>query len=185
MIPEDCDLDRSVFPLSRWNTLALGTGASESFTDFEHAKASAEGSQAHREEQFQMLLMNDDVHSMRNLSGVLKAILAWENDKGPTTLIDFFERFVNTSWQIQARRVRNCCDKRRLGVLDNGMIGLVPVPAEPSDLVFLLPGASEPFLFRERGADCLFVGECFVQGVMYGEAWQGASVDALHTLSIV
>lgn len=82
------------------------------------------------------------------------------------------------------RRILECCDKRKLGVLQNGMLSLVPVHAEISDLVYVLPGTSVPFLFRKQGDHHVFVGECYVQGIMHGEAWEGTSDDSLELLVI-
>lgn len=64
------------------------------------------------------------------------------------------------------------------------MLSLVPVQARAEDLVFLLPGASVPFLFRKQADHYIFVGECYVQGIMSGEPWDGKSEDVLETLII-
>ncbi|KAF7196583.1 hypothetical protein HII31_01953 [Pseudocercospora fuligena] len=63
---------------------------------------------------------------------------------------------------------------RRLAKLDGeGLgLGLVPEEAEVGDQIVLLQGGSTPFVLREkREGKWSLVGECFVNGVMYGEIW--------------
>ena len=57
---------------------------------------------------------------------------------------------------------------------EKGYIGLAPADAEPGDMVVIVHGATVPFLVRRRkGAREIrstFVGECYVHGIMHGEA---------------
>lgn len=68
---------------------------------------------------------------------------------------------------------------RRFAYLDGGYMGLVPRRAEVGDEVFIFRGGQVPFVVRRRWGDdgvggwkreWTFVGECYVHGVMDGEA---------------
>ena len=53
-----------------------------------------------------------------------------------------------------------------------GDLGRVPFGTEPDDLVCVMKGGIVPYLLRRRKKkdECYaLVGECFVNGIMYGE----------------
>jgi hypothetical protein len=58
---------------------------------------------------------------------------------------------------------------RTLAVLKEGYVGLVPKTAETGDVVCILFGCDTPVVLRPVGNDFLFVGECYVHGIMDGE----------------
>ena len=64
------------------------------------------------------------------------------------------------------------CLGRRLGVADGGYLGLFPLGAREGDEVWLVSGASTPLVLRpcEEGL-WENVGECYIHGIMHGEAW--------------
>ncbi|ETS85344.1 hypothetical protein PFICI_03369 [Pestalotiopsis fici W106-1] len=66
---------------------------------------------------------------------------------------------------------------RRFAGTDMGLIGYVPFRAQKGDLVCILYGADVPFVLRKL-ADGRYslVGECYMNGIMYGEAL--ATTDA-------
>ncbi|KAG6364696.1 hypothetical protein INS49_006300 [Diaporthe citri] len=65
---------------------------------------------------------------------------------------------------------------RRLMVTKEGYIGVAPRRAQKGDIVCVLYGCSVPVVLRKSGTDdesaslCKFVGECYVDGLMDGEA---------------
>jgi hypothetical protein len=59
---------------------------------------------------------------------------------------------------------------RRLFVTDNGYVGLAPMRTRENDIVCVLYGCSVPVVLREEGDEYVFIGECFVHGLMDGEA---------------
>ena len=59
---------------------------------------------------------------------------------------------------------------RRVCITAAGYFGHAPCEAEENDLVALLLGADVPFLIRPRGDGYYLVGECYVHGIMGGEA---------------
>ena len=62
------------------------------------------------------------------------------------------------------------CSGRRLAVLDKYPLGLVPDFTKPGDLVCVLHGSSTPMILRKVEEDFESIGECYVHGIMYGEA---------------
>jgi hypothetical protein len=52
----------------------------------------------------------------------------------------------------------------------SGFIGLAPPEAKPGDIVAILVGAPVPLILRKRGDQYILIGECYVHGVMGGEA---------------
>lgn len=60
---------------------------------------------------------------------------------------------------------------RRLGGTANGYIGLFPEHSQAGDGVFILAGCHTPHILRPRGDEKFkLVGECYVHGIMGGEA---------------
>ena len=72
--------------------------------------------------------------------------------------------------------VTTACSGRRFGITSRGYMGLFPINAKKSDEVWIVNSNRTPSLFRPCGSrgDLTVlenVGECYVHGVMYGEAW--------------
>jgi hypothetical protein len=80
-------------------------------------------------------------------------------------------------------RVKSCCFGRRPFITQKGYIGLCPPNALIEDLIFIVPGLSVPIILKqvngkEKGSytnggsakSFKLVGECYVHGVMNGEA---------------
>ncbi|KAK0124903.1 hypothetical protein ONS96_008781 [Cadophora gregata f. sp. sojae] len=59
---------------------------------------------------------------------------------------------------------------RQLMISKKGYIGLGPVPAKKGDLICVLYGCSVPIVLRKVGKHYILVGECYVHGLMDGEA---------------
>jgi hypothetical protein len=86
------------------------------------------------------------------------------------------------------------CERRRLFVTLNGFLGLGPDTVQEGDILAVLAGGDVPYLLRHiqkgtklpRVADApcdasnryLLVGECFVQGLMDGEAVEAANRES-------
>ncbi|PLB39822.1 uncharacterized protein BDW47DRAFT_102483 [Aspergillus candidus] len=61
---------------------------------------------------------------------------------------------------------------RRVLRTRNGYIGLAPPGAQKGDQVVLLEGGRVPYLLRKVDDESYkLVGECYVHGIMYGEAF--------------
>lgn len=63
---------------------------------------------------------------------------------------------------------------RRLGVTKAHRLCLVPLDAANNDLVFIPFGSKVPFVFREAPSGYQSIGECYVHGIMHGEALSGS-----------
>ena len=62
------------------------------------------------------------------------------------------------------------CFSRTFFTTKNGRIGQGPQYLKPGDIICLLHGGSVPYILRPLSDNAfIFVGHCFVQGVMDGE----------------
>jgi hypothetical protein len=86
----------------------------------------------------------------------------WEDFRDPKKSLKwFFGRFDDTVITMA----------RRLAVTERGLLGMAACRARKGDLVCVLFGCSIPVLLRERGdGTCEFIGECYLDGFMNGEA---------------
>lgn len=63
------------------------------------------------------------------------------------------------------------CIGRTLFATENGYLGLGDNALEPGDLVCVLLGGRTPYVLRPAGGNKYkFLGECYLHGIMYGEA---------------
>ena len=81
-------------------------------------------------------------------------------ESSPGIVFDFLNRVQCVIWG------------RRLATLDRGFVVLGPGSCEEGDLVCILHGCSVPVILRPRspGTGYIFIGECYVHGMMDGEA---------------
>ena len=75
----------------------------------------------------------------------------------------------------EARPVRldalKFCRGRKFFITQGGSIGLAPIDSSPGDIIAVLLGAPVPHLLRKRSDGLYtFIGECYVYGIMNGEA---------------
>ncbi|KAK0117706.1 hypothetical protein ONS95_012035 [Cadophora gregata] len=68
------------------------------------------------------------------------------------------------------------CSGRSICATAGGDLGQVPFGTRPGDLVCILKGGIVPFLLREDGEYYRLVGECFMNGIMYGEALDSQNI---------
>ncbi|KAK7994518.1 hypothetical protein PG991_016106 [Apiospora marii] len=75
----------------------------------------------------------------------------------------------SSAWQHNARVITL---NRKFAVLAGGDYALCPGPVEKGDLVVVLMGYTTPFVLRPTGGgdEFLLVGECYVHGIMQGQA---------------
>jgi heterokaryon incompatibility protein (HET) len=93
------------------------------------------------------------------------------SDSIATSEIDLFDL---SSYELFLSRLRDTIlkRKRRLLVTERGYVGMAPPRAKKGDLICILLGCSVPVLLRRYSSEGLyqFVGECYVDGYMNGEA---------------
>ncbi len=100
--------------------------------------------------------------------------------------IDDIER-LRTEWEAEYRRLKSLvgthvesptfwgdfqtgCHGRKLFSTSSGHIGIGDVTLEPGDLVCVFLGGKTPYIIRPVDQKYKFVGECYVRGIMHGEA---------------
>lgn len=75
---------------------------------------------------------------------------------------------------------------RQICITDSGYFGLIPWYSEEGDLVCCLAGGSVPYVLRQSddGDDFKLIGECYIHGVMQGEALRGAQLEDLEVFQL-
>ncbi|CAF9905887.1 MAG: hypothetical protein HETSPECPRED_005979 [Heterodermia speciosa] len=66
---------------------------------------------------------------------------------------------------------------RPLGTTILGYMGLFPAQAQKGDAIAIVYGAHTPFVIRPKSQDFQFIGECYIHGVMDGEAMKGVDPE--------
>lgn len=80
---------------------------------------------------------------------------------------------------------------RNYAITNTGYLGLVPYTARPGDHLVLMPGGRVPYIIRrvreskkrrhweKRNAtrQYEFVGDCYIHGIMHGEAWDESKLE--------
>lgn len=75
---------------------------------------------------------------------------------------------------------------RRICTTDSGYFGLVPSISREGDLLCCFAGGCLPYVIRQsnNGCDFKLVGECYIHGVMQGEALRGAKLEDLEVFQL-
>jgi hypothetical protein len=67
---------------------------------------------------------------------------------------------------------------RRLCLTTSGQMGYVPGDAKVGDTICLLSGGALPYVIREYGnGEHTFLGDCYIEGEMYGKRWEARASD--------
>jgi hypothetical protein len=189
-----CDIGKDYFPISQWASLM----PDESYLE----KVDESNPYYHDSylSPFAMTLALGDIVYPRAVRDVIKYVRRYngenleqkENEwpafgipsQDEKERIPLSERFsYGPSYEKQALWILKHSDGKRMVVMDDGSIGLAPDRAEVGDVVFVVQGASVPFVLRALGRDsevsedsvekCYsLVGEAVVLGVMDGEIWE-------------
>jgi hypothetical protein len=73
------------------------------------------------------------------------------------------------------------CKGRALAMLSNFWLALAPQQVQPGDCICVLHGSTVPWVLRPTDEEGKYevVGQCFVDGIMYGEAvnWEEDEAD--------
>ncbi|KAH7409330.1 heterokaryon incompatibility protein-domain-containing protein [Cadophora sp. MPI-SDFR-AT-0126] len=77
------------------------------------------------------------------------------------------------------RLVEDYCSERQFFITGNGRMGLGPKGLLPEDHVCILFGGDTPYVLRKTESCWKFVGECYVHGVMKGEAVKDLKGDGI------
>jgi len=79
------------------------------------------------------------------------------------------------------QHMNRVCVHRRLARTDFNFLSLVPMSTEAGDSIWILPGMSTPFVFREMpNGNVELLGEAYVHGIMFGEAMDGLELTMVR-----
>ena len=87
-----------------------------------------------------------------------------------TPLKEHLQNNVPHSFAKQAMWILKSCAERGFFLTEYEQMGLAPSEAETGDIVCIILEASVPFVLRPEGNAFKLIGECYVQGVVKGEA---------------
>jgi hypothetical protein len=75
-------------------------------------------------------------------------------------------------------------ENRRIGKSSKGYICLLPKATQPDDSIVIFKGGKVPFVVRkhEDGCHWRLIGEAYVHGIMFGEAWDESKCEELRIL---
>ncbi|TGO18457.1 hypothetical protein BPAE_0382g00020 [Botrytis paeoniae] len=96
-------------------------------------------------------------------------------EKGRLELANLARRVPGQTFQELREAMKFVLKNRRWGITGKGCFGLFPRYAEERDIVYVMDGCDVPYLLREVDGEGRFrlVGECYVFGIMDGEAVGG------------
>ncbi|KAJ4127728.1 hypothetical protein NW768_008000 [Fusarium equiseti] len=92
--------------------------------------------------------------------------------QGRIELSSLGQRTLGQTFQEARSALRNALRGRRLGITSKGYFGLFPRRAAVGDVLYVLDRCPLPYVLRSVGSEgkFKFIGECFVHGIMNGEA---------------
>lgn len=76
----------------------------------------------------------------------------------------------NGNWERFREAAAEVCHMRKFFCTSKGLFGLGPAMVQADDLVCVLFGADTPFVLRRAETRYKVVGECYVHGLMQGQA---------------
>ncbi|KAF2228474.1 hypothetical protein EV356DRAFT_457751 [Viridothelium virens] len=69
-------------------------------------------------------------------------------------------------------KLLNPASIRKFAVTEKGYFALVPYESRAGDHFILLKGGQVPYVIRQQGEKWNHIGECYVHGLMEGEAFE-------------
>lgn len=103
----------------------------------------------------------------RSLTNTINTVALIEGDR-ESVMIEFLKRARDVTWNRRLFRSKQSHPGDEEG---RGRLGLAPKTAMPGDIICILFGCSVPVLLRSRKeGGYTLVGECYLHGVMDGEA---------------
>ena len=96
------------------------------------------------------------------------------------------QNFRHLEFQEVCSSVGSMENNRRFCLTLDGRIGWVPLAAETGDIVSLMRGSPVPVVIRpsQRGNSYLMIGQCYIHGIMDGEAVAGKE-DQFQRIQLV
>ena len=114
-----------------------------------------------------------------------KYIRAYEGQGNSTNTSDQSERYTQDQLVVKLDKpykfgiVSDGIAYSRLFFISwTGFMGLAPKGTLPNDTIVLFFGARVPFVIRaSKDGGCNLIGECYVYGIMFGEAMEGLDME--------
>jgi hypothetical protein len=91
---------------------------------------------------------------------------------------------VLSPWLQRFRSEARRCNPRSCLSLEKNTIALGPKSARPGDVIAILNGSSTPLVLRQKGHYFELIGQCYVDGMMYGEicTWPDEQADTFFLI---
>ena len=86
----------------------------------------------------------------------------------------------NHTGSMSIYSTNSLCMCRRMMRTRKGYIGLAPGLANKGDRVALFKGSSVPLVIRQKGMDWELIGDCYVHGIMRGEAFREEECETMR-----
>jgi hypothetical protein len=83
---------------------------------------------------------------------------------------------------LQLMYLRRTIIGRRIVRLDNGYIGMVPWLVRRKDVIMLIKGGRVPLALRPRGNNYELLGDCYIHGIMKGEAFDESQCTPIRII---
>lgn len=98
-------------------------------------------------------------------------------------------------WVMRCRWVEDMLSNQAVFITSKGLLGLGPLSVKPGQEVWVLTGSDFPFILeplagvkswddKAEGSDYSLVADCFVRGIMMGEAMKEESISSRKVRSI-
>jgi hypothetical protein len=165
-----------------WQTLAAGNFEALFDEDWQNAKKIFESydlkmTRMHRWQWWRLMPLMVPL-------GVIAFLISAAIDSLPWNLLDYVKKaeWGFTSADHDFHFICMPSDGRRMIRTDTGHIGLAPVLTTAVDKVALLNGASVPVILRPHGDSWELVGEAYVHGIIFGEAWDSSKCKEIRLL---
>jgi hypothetical protein len=89
--------------------------------------------------------------------------------------VDSFQSFKHNhdleTYRLVEDSLEKWASKRRFCTTENSRLGCVPTAAKEGDIICVLYGSEVPYILRRiEGGGYMVVGECYINGIMHGEA---------------
>jgi hypothetical protein len=88
-------------------------------------------------------------------------------------LLSWTPQFIGNSARLMqySSKITTVGCQKRIATSKRRYLGWVPTPTKPGDLICIFLGSEIPFVLREEGSGYYkLIGECYIHGIMYGEA---------------
>jgi Heterokaryon incompatibility protein (HET) len=103
----------------------------------------------------------------------------------PDTATEKMAQYLKAADQYRLRNISSAIGGRRLAVTTKAYAGLVPTATQRGDKIVILQGFGAPFVMRRTSAGkFVLVGDCYVHGIMQGEAFNARKPPVMRMIEI-